>query len=443
MKSAGRLIAALAAAALAGCAQVREEPPEEAPAIVGAWSAAALVDLVAAAEAAPMDGLPAETAALNEIAQFQSRAARDAVASAQLDMAADALFASLARSYAHGAVDPTTADPQWLIAAPPPPDIEALLARRAAGESASAIIRDLAPQAEAYRLLREEFARVSAEPEGSLDAQNRTREARLRSLRASLERWRWLPRDLPAARVEVRVPHFEAVRLENETTMQRHAVIVGARATQTPTFAAEIRSVTLNPYWEPPRSILVNELLPRFRGNPAAASRENYEVLDTQGRAVALDSVDWAARPFPYRLRQRPGPGNALGRIRFDLPNPYAVFLHDTPSRSLFARADRALSHGCIRVENPVDLAASILASPDWNAAALNAEIDLGATRTIEIASPAPVYVLYITAASGADGSVAYADDIYGRDEGVVAALDAPDVSLASEPSHAALSCSA
>jgi murein L,D-transpeptidase YcbB/YkuD len=142
-------------------------------------------------------------------------------------------------------------------------------------------------------------------------------------------------------------------------------------------------------------------------------------------------------------VRQRPGPGNALGRIRFDLPNPYAVFLHDTPSRNLFARADRALSHGCIRVENPVDLAASILATPDWDVAALDAEIDLGATRTIELAAPAPVYVLYITAAPGADGSITYADDIYDRDEPIVAALDAPDVSLASAPDDAARSCAA
>jgi murein L,D-transpeptidase YcbB/YkuD len=153
-------------------------------------------------------------------------------------------------------------------------------------------------------------------------------------------------------------------------------------------------------------------------------TRENFDVLDSSGRTVEPATVDWRARPFPYTLRQRPGPSNALGRLRFDLPNPYAVFLHDTPSRSLFARADRALSHGCIRVAEPVALATMALGDAAWDQAAIEAAIDNGATQTIALASPLPIYVLYVTAAADSIVEVRYADDIYGRDVAILRALD-------------------
>jgi L,D-transpeptidase YcbB len=431
-------------AALVACAPVRERPEEPTPPPVGAWSPSALANLMATAQAAPLDGLPAEDDALRAIEALRSGGANDADAVAQLDIAADALFASLARRFAQGAVaDPVAADPEWRLAPPPTPDLEALLARRVAGEPPSSLLRGLAPQSADYLALRDELARVSAEPEGALDAHGRSREARLLSLHASLERWRWLPRELPPTRIEVRITHFEAVLFKDGARLLTHAAIVGARRTPTPSFAAEIRSLTLNPYWEPPRSITIGELLPRFARNPAAAARENYEVLDTSGRSVPLASVDWTARPFPYRLRQRPGPGNALGRIRFDMPNPFAIYLHDTPSRNLFARADRALSHGCIRIENPVELAAAMSDADAWSAETLNAQIDAGATSAVNLDSALPIYILYITAAMAPDGSIAYADDLYGRDAAVVAALDAPDFAQARERTGELLRCPA
>jgi murein L,D-transpeptidase YcbB/YkuD len=120
-----------------------------------------------------------------------------------------------------------------------------------------------------------------------------------------------------------------------------------------------------------------------------------------------------------------------LGRVRFDLPNPYAVYLHDTPSRGLFERADRALSHGCIRVQEPVALAAAMLAAQDWDTAALEAAIDAGAMQSIDLSAPTPVYVFYPTATTAEDGSILCLDDLYQRDSALAAALNAPPTALA------------
>jgi murein L,D-transpeptidase YcbB/YkuD len=317
-------------------------------------------------------------------------------------------------------------------------DASTLLARRGAGESPGLLLQEAAPQSEQYAALREELARVMNEPAGALDAAQRSRESRIVSLRASLERWRWLPRTLPPRRVEAHIAQFEVMLFEEGRASRRHAAIVGAPRTPTPAFAAAITSITLNPDWEPPAGIAQNELLPRFRRDPAAAEREGYEAVDAHGAVIA--SVDWSARPFPYRLRQRPGPGNALGRIRFDLPNPHAIFLHDTPSRGLFARTDRALSHGCIRVQDPLPLAEAVLNAPEWTLDALDVEIEAGGTRAVRLA-PLPIYVLYMTAAAS-DGAVNYADDVYERDARVVAAIDAPDTAPATSATEPESECS-
>jgi murein L,D-transpeptidase YcbB/YkuD len=193
-------------------------------------------------------------------------------------------------------------------------------------------------------------------------------------------------------------------------------------------------SVTLNPDWDPPGSIAYGELLPRFRRNPRAAAAEGFEAIDAAGQVVAAASVDWNARPFPYRIRQRPGAGNALGFIRFNLPNPFAIYLHDTPNRGLFNRTHRALSHGCVRVKDPVQLGEELFDDPAWNVAALQSAIDTAVMQDIPLATPAPVYFLYLTATARPDGSVLYLDDIYHRDDALVRALDQHLVAIAGDP---------
>lgn len=415
--------------ALTGC--MRPSAPVPAPdQVIPLWSAAALNDLKRSAQAAPLEGLASERSALSEIARFQDLAATNPTASTQIDIAADSLFSSLARSFAQGGAAPTRADPEWRIPPPPAPDLDALHAALTAGAMPSALLQDLLPKSGDYRALRAALVRTYAEAPGALDANGLDRETRLVRLRANMERWRWLPRDLPARRLEVRIPAFETVLHRPDASSVTHPVIVGARRTPTPSFAASIVSVTLNPTWEPPASIVRNELLPRFRRDPVAAVNEGFDVLDSSGAVVDPAAVDWTAQPFRYRLRQRAGPGNALGQIRFDLPNPYSIYLHDTSNRTLFARSDRALSHGCIRVSDPQSLAQAIIDAPEWDDAALQAAIANGATKSVALAAPVPIYVLYLTAAAGEDGGVSYFDDLYHRDAAVVAALDAPDVAL-------------
>jgi murein L,D-transpeptidase YcbB/YkuD len=395
-----------------------------APALARGWSAAQIDALERAALAAPQEGLPAPALALDRVAVMRRVRDIDPVYQGALDQAADDLFAFLAQAYARGALNPASVDAEWRLAPPPPADIAALAASLDDGASPYAVLQALLPRGADYRALRAELALLAAAPDTAEIIQKRGQ------IRANLERWRWLPRDWPARRVEVRLAQFELLFYSSDGAPLQHAVIVGARASPSPVFSAMIEAVTLNPDWTPPQSIAANELLPRFRRNPGAAAREGFEALDSEGRAVDPDAIDWNARPFPYRLRQRPGPGNALGQLRFDLPNPYAVYLHDTPSRSLFGRIDRALSHGCIRVQDPVGLAAAMIAPDAWDAASLQAAIETGAPRSIALPAPIPVYVLYLTNARAEDGSVIYLDDLYQRDRALIAALDAPPLAL-------------
>jgi murein L,D-transpeptidase YcbB/YkuD len=423
------LLALALTLAMAGCARTSTPTPSS-----RLWSAEALADLKDIAESAPAEGLAPEQTALAEIARFEHLAGRDSTAALQADIAADALFSSLARSFAQGGADPAHADPEWRIPSPPTPDIEALLAARAAGASPSSLLLDLLPRAPEYRAMRDELARTITESPGALDAHGLDRDTRLIRLRANMERWRWLPRHLPEQRIEARIAQFETILRRPGVRPLVHAAIVGARRTPTPSFSASIVSVTLNPTWQPPLSILHNELLPRFRRDPAAAERENFDVIDSRGNVIDPTSVDWGARPFLYLLRQRPGPGNALGQIRFDLPNPFSIYLHDTSNRSLFSRTDRALSHGCIRVENTLGLAEAVIADPAWDLEALQTAIAEGETKTIGLPTSMSIYVLYLTASASEGGTVTYFDDLYHRDAAVVAALDAPDVAVVAAP---------
>jgi murein L,D-transpeptidase YcbB/YkuD len=387
------------------------------PAIARTWTENEVIDLQRAAYAAEQEGLPLPAQALGQLALARHLDDIAPIYANEVDWAADGLFETLAAAYARGSVEPASADVDWHVPRPPAPDMAALTAALDAGVAPREVLARLLPSSDDYRALRAELARLLALPEGADERR------RIDQVRANLERWRWLPRQFPARRVEVRIAQYELLYYRGDGTSVKHAVIVGARRTPSPTFEALIVTATINPDWVLPSSI-ITELLPRFRRNPASAEREGYEVLGDDGRVVDPSLVNWRARPFPYRLRQRPGPANALGRVRLDMPNPYAVYLHDTPSRTLFARSERALSHGCIRVENPVALAAALLAAPEWDDAGLQAVIETGATQTVTLTEPSPVFVLYLTTGVQPDGSLAYYEDIYRRDDAIVAALD-------------------
>lgn len=228
---------------------------------------------------------------------------------------------------------------------------------------------------------------------------------RARQIAVNMERWRWMPDDLGGSHLIVNIAAFRLDAIEGGRSVLSMKTVVGKEYTRTPFFAARIAEVIVNPWWNVPDSIAAKELWPKQRRDPSYFAREHMVV--TNGR-----------------IRQRPGSWNALGRLKFNMPNRYNVYLHDTPAKQLFARSFRAFSHGCIRLERPMDLALYLLRDqPRWTQAALESDIATGTERTIRLRSPRPVYVLYWTAWVGDDGHVEFHRDHYERDAALAAAL--------------------
>jgi murein L,D-transpeptidase YcbB/YkuD len=251
-------------------------------------------------------------------------------------------------------------------------------------------------------------------------------EARIGQLRANLERLRWAAREPEAAtRLLVNVPAFDLVLERGGVPHFRTRVIVGAPETPTPTFAARIEALVTHPPWNVPRSIASGEFLPRLADDPSLLRREDLLALDGAGALVtAAEAARRARAGEAVRLVQRPGPTNPLGRLKFQLPNPHDVYLHDTPARQLFERATRAFSHGCVRVERPEALARRLL--PAEALATLERALAAGETRTIPLPAPVPVRIVYRTAVAERDGTVRLLPDLYGLDEPLLRALERP-----------------
>jgi murein L,D-transpeptidase YcbB/YkuD len=235
----------------------------------------------------------------------------------------------------------------------------------------------------------------------TLAALNLTAADRARQIRVNLERLRASPHALPPTRIEVQQASQMLTLYRDGKPVLVSRVVVGAPIHATPVLEAAVERVVLDPAWDVPPSIVRNEIQPRLGRDPGYLARNHYVVL--------------GSGPGGMRLRQLPGPWNALGTVMLDMPNPFDVYLHDTPLRSLFALPQRALSHGCVRVEAVRDLAGALLGAP--------LPAPGGPTRGLKLAAPMPVYFLYQTAFAEADGTVAFRDDIYGRDARLVAAL--------------------
>jgi len=265
--------------------------------------------------------------------------------------------------------------------------------------------------------------------ESTLEELNVPVERRIDQVRANLERARWVLRELPDTFVAVNVAGARVYLMRDGSVAYESRGIVGADYTRTPVFAAPMLYVDLNPTWTVPPGV-VGEILGLVVRDPTYLDSQGFLVLDSAARPVDPTTVDfsrYAAEDFPYFFRQEPGPANTLGEIKLMFPNEHRVYLHDTPTRGLFAEEERLFSHGCIRLEDPLGLAELVLGEPErWNRASLRAAIDSGATRTIRLAKPVPVFVLYWTAAVDQDGRLHFHKDVYGRDAALLAALDAP-----------------
>lgn len=250
---------------------------------------------------------------------------------------------------------------------------------------------------------------------------------RIRQVELNMERWRWAPDDFGARYILVNIPDFKMDVFEDGRPVMESKVVVGRLERQTPIFTADMTYLVLSPRWHIPRSIAVKDKLPQLRRNPRALARQNIRIFNSAGQRVDPGSVDWSAvsaRNFNYQLRQEPGARNALGGVKFMFPNPYNVYLHDTPSRELFDRNQRTFSSGCIRVSNPLDLAEYLLKDdPKWSQAAIKKAAASGRERVVNLSERVPVYLLYWTAWVDEEGLVHFRDDIYKRDQLMLRAL--------------------
>ncbi|MEO6396128.1 MAG: L,D-transpeptidase family protein [Devosia sp.] len=242
---------------------------------------------------------------------------------------------------------------------------------------------------------------------------------------ANMERWRWEPDNFGKFHVEVNIPEFRLWIMDDDAEHYTTRVVVGTPTHQTPVFSDEIENIVVNPYWNVPPSIAVNEIKPHLLANPNYLDSQNMEML-AGSKIVNAAAIDWTQTNINnYHIRQRPGPGNALGAIKFLFPNEHDVYLHDTPSKSLFARSFRAYSHGCVRVQNPMEFAGALMTSnPDISRASL--ENMFGPKeRWVSLENHIPVHIMYFTLRVDPDGTIRSYGDVYGHNKKLIGLLNA------------------
>jgi L,D-transpeptidase YcbB len=258
----------------------------------------------------------------------------------------------------------------------------------------------------------------------TIDTMNVTVVQRIRQIDLNLERWRWLPRDLGDRYIIINTAAFRLSVMDHGRETMAMRVVVGRPARQSPVFSADLTYMVLNPYWNVPRKLAVEDILPKAKKDAGYLIDHKFKVFegwDADAQELDPRSIQWAAyseHSFPFWLRQEPGRENALGRIKFMFPNRFAVYLHDTPQKSLFARAQRDFSSGCIRVEQAYALADYLLSDdPHWTPKKLRKTIEKERQSVVHLAHPIPVHLQYMTAWVDPDGTLQFREDIYQRDE--------------------------
>ena len=264
---------------------------------------------------------------------------------------------------------------------------------------------------------------------GTLRAMNVPVERRVRQLEVNLERARWVLDDISEYFILVNIAGFRVYVIRDRELIWETRAQVGRPYRKSPIFRDEMKYLVFDPTWTVPYSIATRDLLPQIQQDPGFFDQRGFDLRNRNGEPVQPSSVDWSqVSPgrFPYTLVQRPGPANAMGRVKFMFPNQYAVYLHDTPSRYLFDRADRTFSSGCIRIENPFELAEVLLGPDGWTQERFEGVLATGQERTVFLSKPVPVLLLYWTAQANLDGTVSFFPDVYDRDAAIEKGLDAP-----------------
>src|SRR6516162_8044029 len=313
-------------------------------------------------------------------------------------------FLSYANALARGAM-PVERRTDDEALTPEPINVAAVLDTAIGSPDPAAVIEALAPTTPTYRALRQALQGYrSGTPGGDKATTNR-----LREIEVNLERQRWLPRQLPAERVWVNAADARLVLYRADRPVFSTRVIVGQdeRRNQTPEFRVAMNGILFNPPWNIPKDIATEEILPKTSSDPNYLARHNMVMLPNGGL-------------------QQPGPNAGLGQLKFEMENRFGVYLHDTPSKNLFSRDNRRISHGCIRVQNPRELAALLMQQPIDK---IDQEIATGETTRIDLPAPVPVFVVYQTAFVDSDGKLQFRPDIYDRDADIWAQLNsAPQV---------------
>ncbi|MEM8794326.1 MAG: L,D-transpeptidase family protein, partial [Pseudomonadota bacterium] len=259
----------------------------------------------------------------------------------------------------------------------------------------------------------------------SFAALNMPAEERVNQIIVNMERWRWLPNNLGKRYVLVNQAGFRMRLVEKGRTVDTRRVIVGKAFHRSPMFSDKIQYLDFNPTWTVPRSIAGNEILPKLRRDPGYLAANNYKVYTSwksDAPAMSPFTINWSdvsSRRFPYKSVQQPGPGNALGNVKFMFPNKFNVYLHDTPSRGLFARAERALSHGCIRVHRPLEFASLLFRNDQagLDGKKIDNIVSSGKLTRVRLKTPVPVHLAYFTVWVDDDGIPAFFNDVYKRDD--------------------------
>jgi L,D-transpeptidase YcbB len=248
-------------------------------------------------------------------------------------------------------------------------------------------------------------------------------EDRIRQIEINMERWRWVPERISDQYIMVNIPEFVLHVYEKDKEVWSMRVIVGKQASQTPIFNDELEYIVVNPNWNVPKDIAVKEILPLMQKDSAYLKKQHMEMFIGESSKNAVDpaGIDWKsvnAENFNYRFRQMPGDDNALGMIKFLFPNEYSVYLHDTPTHSLFNRSERGFSHGCIRIQDPMKLADYLLKNnPDWDHDKIIEMIKSKEEKYIPLIKKVPVYILYFTVWVDPQGTPHFQKDIYGHDK--------------------------
>jgi len=247
-------------------------------------------------------------------------------------------------------------------------------------------------------------------------------------LKVNMERFRWLPPQVTEKHIIVNIANFKLDLITGTDTLISMRAVVGKETRKTPVFDDSMTYIVFSPTWTVPNTILQEEVIPELLKGPGYLIKKNMKLIRNDGSELAYSDVDWSnisKANFPYMVRQDPGPGNSLGRVKFMFPNNYDVYIHDTPSKSFFARDARAVSHGCIRVEDPFDLAVLLLSDePEWSPDNIRNAMLQTKEQTVLLKVPVDVMVVYLTAWTDGKDRVQFRNDVYNNDGKVLEALN-------------------